>query len=44
MSGNPFVRPYASSQEISPGCSFEGLMLKLNEAPIVWPPDTTHWI
>ena len=31
-------------KEISPDYSFEGLMLKLNEAPIVWPPDTTHWI
>ena len=26
-------------KEISPGCSLEGLMLKLNETPILWPPD-----
>ena len=26
-------------KEISPGCSLEGLMLRLTEAPILWPPD-----
>ena len=26
-------------KEISPGYSLEGLMLKLKEAPILWPPD-----
>ena len=26
-------------KEISPGCSLEGLMLKLKEMPIIWPPD-----
>ena len=26
-------------QEISPGYSLEGLMLKLKEAPILWPSD-----
>ena len=30
-------------KEISPGCSLEGLMLKL-ETPILWPPDTTSWL
>ena len=25
-------------KEISPGCSLEGLMLKLKETPILWPP------
>ena len=26
-------------EEIRPGCSLEGLMLKLKETPILWPPD-----
>ena len=26
-------------KEISPGCSLEGLMLKLKLTPILWPPD-----
>ena len=25
-------------KEISPGCSLEGMMLKLNETPVLWPP------
>ena len=25
-------------EEISPGCSLEGMMLKLNETPVLWPP------
>ena len=29
--------------EISPGCSLEGLMLKL-KLPIFWPPDTKSWL
>ena len=28
-------------KEISPGCSLEGLMLKLT--PILWPPDAKSW-
>ena len=31
-------------KEINPGCSLEGLMLRLTEAPILWPPDTKNWI
>ena len=30
-------------KEISPGCSLEGLMLKL-ETPILWPPHTKSWL
>ena len=32
-------------EEISAEYSLEGLMLKLNETPILWPPDAnrTHW-
>ena len=30
-------------KEISPGCSLEGLMLKL-ELPIHWPPDAKSWL
>ena len=29
-------------KEISPGCSLEGLMLKLK--PILWPPDGKSWL
>ena len=29
-------------KEISPGCSLEGLMLKLK--PILWPPDAKSWL
>ena len=29
-------------KEISPGCSLEGLMLKLT--PILWPPDVKNWL
>ena len=29
-------------KEISPGCSLEGLMLRLTEAPILWPPDAKN--
>ena len=29
--------------EISPGCSLEGLMLKL-KLPILWPPDAKSWL
>ena len=29
-------------KEISPGCSLEGLMLKLK--PILWPPDSKNWL
>ena len=25
-------------EETSPGCSLEGMMLKLNETPVLWPP------
>ena len=30
-------------KEISPGCSLEGLMLKL-KVPILWPPDVKNWL
>ena len=30
-------------KEISPGCSLEGLMLKL-KTPILWPPDVKSWL
>ena len=30
-------------KEISPGCSLEGLMLKL-KFPILWPPDVKSWV
>ena len=30
-------------KEISPDCSLEGLMLKL-ETPILWPPDAKNWL
>ena len=30
-------------REISPGCSLEGLMLKL-KLPILWPPDANSWL
>ena len=30
-------------EEISPGCSLEGLMLKL-KLPILWPPDSKSWL
>ena len=30
-------------KEISPGCSLEGLMLKL-KLPILWPPHTKSWL
>ena len=30
-------------KEISPGCSLEGLMLKL-KLPILWPPDAESWL
>ena len=30
-------------KEISPGCSLEGLMLKL-KFPILWPPDAKSWL
>ena len=29
-------------KEISPGCSLEGLMLKL-KLPVLWPPDANSW-
>ena len=29
-------------KEISPGCSLEGLMLKLK--PVLWPPDVKSWL
>ena len=31
-------------KEISPGCLLEGLMLKLKETPILWPPDVKSWL
>ena len=31
-------------KEISPEYSLEGLMLKLNEAPLLWPPDAKNWL
>ena len=31
-------------KEISPGCSLEGLMLKLNETPVLWPPHEKSWL
>ena len=30
-------------KEISPGCSLEGLMLKL-KPPVLWPPDVKSWL
>ena len=30
-------------KEISPECSLEGMMLKLNETPILWPPHVKSW-
>ena len=30
-------------KEINPGCSLEGLMLKL-KLPILWPPDVKNWL
>ena len=30
-------------EEISPGCSLEGLMLKL-KLPILWPPHVKSWL
>ena len=30
-------------KEISPGCSLEGLMLKL-KTPVLWPPDEKSWL
>ena len=30
-------------KEVSPGCSLEGLMLKL-KLPILWPPDVKSWL
>ena len=36
-------RPNQSILKISPGCSLEGLMLKL-KLPIVWPPDVMSWL
>ena len=30
-------------KEISPGCSLEGLMLKL-KLPLLWPPDAESWL
>ena len=31
-------------KEISPECSLEGLMLKLKQTPILWPPDAKSWL
>ena len=32
-------------KEISPGISLEGMMLKLNETPVLWPPHAkTRWL
>ena len=31
-------------KEISPGCSLERLMLKLNTTPILWPPHAKSWL
>ena len=31
-------------EEISPGCSLEGLMLKLKPWPIPWPSDAKNWL
>ena len=31
-------------EEISPGCSLEGLMPKLKETSILWPPDAKSWL
>ena len=31
-------------KEISPGYSLGGLMLKLKETPILWPPDANSWL
>ena len=31
-------------REISPGCSLEGLMLKLKLQSIFWPPDVKNWL
>ena len=33
------------SKEVSPGCSFEGMMLKLKLQNLVfWPPDVKSWL
>ena len=31
-------------KEINPECSLDGLMLMLNEAPVLWPPDAKRWL
>ena len=31
-------------KEISPGISLEGMMLKLNETPVLWPPHVKSWL
>ena len=31
-------------KEISPGCSLEGLMLRLKLTPILWPPHAKSWL
>ena len=31
-------------KEINPGCSLEGMMLKLNETPVLWPLHAKSWL
>ena len=31
-------------KEISPGISLEGMMLKLKETPVLWPPHAKSWL
>ena len=38
-----FLLYFSILKEISPGCSLEGLMLKL-KLPILWPPDAKGWL
>ena len=35
---------WTKGKEISPGCSLEGMMLKLNETPVLWPPHVKSWL
>ena len=38
-----FIKVRCFIQKYSPGCSLEGLMLKL-KLPILWPPDVKSWL
>ena len=39
----PWISNQSILKEISPGCSLEGLRLKL-KLPIFWPPDAQSWL